>query len=129
MQCGSISISDFLEACSNPSELAPTIPVAFVSDIDECRVLPNLCKNGQCINTIGSFRCHCNLGYTTDLTSTSCVDLDECAQSPKPCNFICKNSEGSYQCSCPRGYIMQPDGKTCKGKEPCASTTSYNTLV
>lgn len=48
-----------------------------------------------------------------------CVsDLDECSQSPKPCNFVCKNTEGSYLCSCPRGYILQPDGKTCKGELP-----------
>lgn len=46
----------------------------------------------------------------------SCLDTDECSQSPKPCNFLCKNTEGSYLCSCPRGYILQPDGKTCKGK-------------
>lgn len=46
------------------------------------------------------------------------ADLDECNQSPKPCNFICKNTEGSYQCSCPRGYILQEDGKICKGTEP-----------
>uniref|UniRef100_A0AAZ3Q2V8 Fibrillin 2b n=1 Tax=Oncorhynchus tshawytscha TaxID=74940 RepID=A0AAZ3Q2V8_ONCTS len=38
-------------------------------DINECTVMPDLCKNGQCINTIGSFRCHCNVGYTTDFTS------------------------------------------------------------
>ncbi|PIO37544.1 hypothetical protein AB205_0029490 [Aquarana catesbeiana] len=94
-------------------------------DIDECKVLPNLCKNGQCINTIGSFRCHCNLGYTTDITGTTCVDLDECSQSPKPCNFICKNTEGSYQCSCPRGYILQEDGKTCKDLDEC-STKQHN---
>ncbi|KAF2981348.1 hypothetical protein EK904_013603 [Melospiza melodia maxima] len=83
-------------------------------DIDECKVLPNLCKNGQCINTMGSFRCFCKAGYTTDITGTSCNDLDECSQSPRPCNFICKNSEGSYQCSCPRGYVLQEDAKTCK---------------
>uniref|UniRef100_A0A8C5M4L9 Fibrillin 1 n=1 Tax=Leptobrachium leishanense TaxID=445787 RepID=A0A8C5M4L9_9ANUR len=94
-------------------------------DIDECKVLPNLCKNGQCINTIGSFRCHCKLGYTTDITGTTCVDLDECVQSPKPCNFICKNTEGSYQCSCPRGYILQEDGKTCKDLDEC-STKQHN---
>lgn len=61
-----------------------------------------------------------------DLRSSSCPsihfscflrvpDLDECALSPKPCNFLCKNTEGSYLCSCPRGYSLQPDGKTCRG--------------
>uniref|UniRef100_A0ACB8F1H3 Fibrillin-2 n=1 Tax=Sphaerodactylus townsendi TaxID=933632 RepID=A0ACB8F1H3_9SAUR len=94
-------------------------------DIDECKVLPNLCTNGQCINTMGSFRCHCRMGYATDLTSTSCQDLDECNQSPKPCNFICKNTEGSFQCSCPRGYILQEDGKTCKDLDEC-STKQHN---
>ena len=48
----------------------PSLPPA---DIDECKVLPNLCKNGQCINSIGSFRCHCRLGYTADITGTACV--------------------------------------------------------
>ncbi|CAM9994712.1 unnamed protein product [Lampetra fluviatilis] len=90
-------------------------------DIDECKVLANPCHNGECINSAGSYRCMCNRGYTTDITSTACVDLDECAQSPKPCNFICKNTEGSFQCSCPRGYIMQEDGKTCKDLDECAS--------
>ncbi|XP_077462687.1 fibrillin-2b [Stigmatopora argus] len=94
-------------------------------DINECQVMPDLCLNGQCINTIGSFRCHCNVGYKTDFTATSCVDMDECALSPKPCNFLCKNTEGSYLCSCPRGYILQPDGKTCKDLDEC-STKQHN---
>uniref|UniRef100_A0A674K3X4 Fibrillin 3 n=1 Tax=Terrapene triunguis TaxID=2587831 RepID=A0A674K3X4_9SAUR len=75
-------------------------------------------------------------GYTTDGRGTcqaaQClqdgdrrVDLDECNQSPKPCNFICKNTEGSYQCSCPRGYILQEDGKTCKDLDEC-STKQHN---
>ncbi|PIO35813.1 hypothetical protein AB205_0174470 [Aquarana catesbeiana] len=90
-------------------------------DIDECKVMPNLCQNGQCVNNIGSYKCFCNHGYTTDIGGTSCVDLDECSQSPKPCNFICKNTEGSFQCSCPRGYILQEDGKTCKDLDECQS--------
>lgn len=49
-------------------------------------------------------------------------DLDECALSPKPCNFLCKNTEGSYLCSCPRGYSLQPDGKTCRGACFCDFT-------
>ncbi|XP_054253822.1 fibrillin-2 isoform X1 [Indicator indicator] len=94
-------------------------------DIDECRAMPNLCRNGQCINTMGSFRCFCKVGYTTDIGGTSCIDLDECSQSPKPCSFICKNLEGSYQCSCPRGYILQEDGKTCKDLDEC-QTKQHN---
>uniref|UniRef100_A0A663MUT8 Fibrillin 2 n=1 Tax=Athene cunicularia TaxID=194338 RepID=A0A663MUT8_ATHCN len=45
----------------------------FCTDIDECKVMPNLCRNGQCINTMGSFRCFCKVGYTTDISSTSCI--------------------------------------------------------
>ncbi|XP_061481297.1 fibrillin-2 [Rhineura floridana] len=94
-------------------------------DIDECKVIPSLCRHGQCINTMGSFTCFCKVGYTTDISGTSCVDLDECSQSPKPCNFICKNSEGSYQCSCPRGYILEEDGKTCRDLDEC-QTKQHN---
>uniref|UniRef100_A0A8C4R242 EGF-like domain-containing protein n=1 Tax=Eptatretus burgeri TaxID=7764 RepID=A0A8C4R242_EPTBU len=91
------------------------------SDIDECHVLPEPCENGRCINTAGSFHCLCDRGYTTDLAGTVCQDLDECVQSPKPCNFLCKNTKGSFQCSCPRGYIMLEDGKTCKDLDECTS--------
>ena len=35
--------------------------------------MPSLCTHGQCINTMGSFRCFCKVGYTTDISGTSCV--------------------------------------------------------
>ncbi|XP_069561799.1 fibrillin-1 [Brachyistius frenatus] len=94
-------------------------------DIDECRVMGNLCKNGQCINSLGSYNCICKPGYTTDISGTLCVDVDECIQAPKPCNFICKNTEGGYLCSCPRGYILQEDGKSCRDLDEC-STKQHN---
>uniref|UniRef100_A0A8C4QY15 Uncharacterized protein n=1 Tax=Eptatretus burgeri TaxID=7764 RepID=A0A8C4QY15_EPTBU len=93
----------------------------FNIDIDECFVIPNLCRYGTCINTKGSYYCNCASGYTTDIARTACVDLDECVISPKPCNFICKNTDGSYQCACPRGYIMQEDGRTCRDLDECSS--------
>ncbi|KAL7847601.1 hypothetical protein AOLI_G00223190 [Acnodon oligacanthus] len=89
------------------------------TDIDECKVIPDVCKNGRCINIMGSYRCYCNSGYTASIAGTACVDLDECVMSPKPCNFICKNTEGSYVCSCPRGYTLQEDGRTCKDLDEC----------
>jgi len=43
------------------------------SDIDECKTLPDLCRNGQCVNTMGSYRCLCNKGFKADASNTRCV--------------------------------------------------------
>ncbi|XP_067253271.1 fibrillin-2 [Chanodichthys erythropterus] len=91
------------------------------TDIDECKLIPGVCVNGVCINTMGSYRCHCKPGYIASTAGTACVDVDECGMSPKPCNFICKNTEGSYACSCPRGYMLQDDSRTCKDVDECQS--------
>lgn len=32
-------------------------------DIDECRISPDLCGSGICVNTPGSFECECFEGY------------------------------------------------------------------
>lgn len=47
--------------------------ISCCTDIDECKVMPNLCSNGQCVNTMGTFRCFCKVGYTTDISGTACV--------------------------------------------------------
>ena len=51
---------------------APAKP-CLSSDVDECRVLPHLCPHGECINSLGSFRCHCQAGYAPDTTATACL--------------------------------------------------------
>lgn len=33
------------------------------ADIDECRISPDLCGQGRCINTPGDFECECFEGY------------------------------------------------------------------
>lgn len=43
-------------------------------------MLSNLCPHGECINTLGSFRCHCQAGYAPDATATTC--LGESPRSP-----------------------------------------------
>ena len=45
----------------------------YISDIDECAELPNVCKGGECRNTFGSFTCTCATGYVLDETKQSCV--------------------------------------------------------
>lgn len=35
--------------------------------IDVCRHFTNLCLNGRCIPTHGSYRCECNMGYKQDV--------------------------------------------------------------
>ncbi len=35
----------------------------FLTDIDECRISPDLCGQGRCINTAGDFECECFEGY------------------------------------------------------------------
>ena len=52
-------------------------------DIDECNPKSTanheLCEaNSLCVNTIGSYKCSCNLGYYWDVASAKCKDYDEC---------------------------------------------------
>ncbi|KTF88594.1 hypothetical protein cypCar_00038978 [Cyprinus carpio] len=68
-------------------------------DIDECKVMGNLCKNGQCLNTLGSFSCVCKPGYTTDIRGTQCVDVDRVCSGSYPVTSICKNTDGWSICA------------------------------
>ena len=66
------------------------IPFNFL-DINECKVMPQACKFGRCVNTMGSYRCICDNGYKTGPGGTTCVDVDECGLDPRPCEFTCHN--------------------------------------
>lgn len=46
----------------------------FPSDIDECSALQGqVCRNGQCINGLGSFQCLCHEGYENTADGKNCV--------------------------------------------------------
>lgn len=51
-------------------------PRPYLADIDEC-LNDTICSNhGFCENTAGSFRCHCDQGYTNPPGDTSkCVGM------------------------------------------------------
>lgn len=45
----------------------------YFTDINECKVFPGMCMNGKCRNTIGSFKCRCNSGFTLDMEERNCT--------------------------------------------------------
>ena len=55
----------------------------YISDVDECKRDTNLCENGRCINTPGSFRCDCNTGYRYNQTAHTCEGIVQGVNSDK----------------------------------------------
>ncbi|RDD36690.1 Mucin-like protein [Trichoplax sp. H2] len=86
-----------------------------VSDFNECSSSQyNNCTGGQqCTNTVGSYNCSCRAGFTFNIASKLCIDLNECSAAVKPChvNATCTNTNGSYTCAC--NSHSAGDGKTC----------------
>ncbi|KAI4888917.1 hypothetical protein NFI96_005924 [Prochilodus magdalenae] len=77
-------------------------------DINECedkRVCPG--RNFQCVNTLGSFECHCMSGFRRE--RDICEDDDECASGP--CDHSCVNTQGGYNCECSEGYQVSLEDK------------------
>ncbi|ELV10612.1 Latent-transforming growth factor beta-binding protein 1 [Tupaia chinensis] len=57
----------------------------FCQDINECQ-LQGVCPNGECLNTMGSYRCTCKLGFGPDPTFSSCVpDPPAISEEKGPC--------------------------------------------
>ena len=49
---------------SNSSLYNPLLGDKCDIDINECKISHDICNGqGRCINTLGSFRCFCDLGY------------------------------------------------------------------
>ncbi|XP_053372780.1 uncharacterized protein LOC123559692 [Mercenaria mercenaria] len=86
---------------------------AKCADIDECTPT-NPCTGGTCVNTAGSFRCDCDLGYRLDTDKVTCNDINECDEETDGCDQICVNDVGSFTCSCQTGYKRNAANTACE---------------
>ncbi|KAL0974181.1 hypothetical protein UPYG_G00216710 [Umbra pygmaea] len=89
-------------------------------DINECQN-ENACRQGLCVNTIGSYYCQCKSGFKY-LDNGSCVDLDECVEIRNACKQAetCFNLIGSYNCPCSTGFTNNfGQSRFCEDLDEC----------
>uniref|UniRef100_A0A0G4F7W8 EGF-like domain-containing protein n=1 Tax=Chromera velia CCMP2878 TaxID=1169474 RepID=A0A0G4F7W8_9ALVE len=75
--------------------------------LDECSLLTHNCaETAACSDTVSSFTCSCNNGYSGD--GITCSDIDECTTGVHNCAAdvmfpfrYCENSVGSFICDLP----------------------------
>ena len=49
------------------------IIIIYFADVDECREIPDVCSEGRCLNTLGSFNCYCPKGFKHDIRTGTCI--------------------------------------------------------
>ncbi|XP_036361362.1 low-density lipoprotein receptor-related protein 2-like [Octopus sinensis] len=85
--------------------------------INECEdVVVHRCEH-TCIDTLTSYHCECNPGYTLMTDRKACRDIDECLEKPDTCSQMCHNTVGNYSCKCNEGYMRGLDTHSCKKKD------------
>jgi len=63
----------YFSCCTSCTNIAVFFSLNF-SDVNECDDNPNYCQvGGQCVNTPGSYRCHCKQGYEVGNGGSHCI--------------------------------------------------------
>lgn len=74
-------------------------------DKNECHTNNGGCDH-TCTNTMKSYKCSCDKGYTLAADGQTCTDIDECLTDNIRCDLntsICINKPGYYKCECNSG--------------------------
>ena len=92
------------------------------TNINECTAGAHNCDgNATCTDTIGSFTCACNSGYSGD--GQNCTNVNECTEGTHNCHAqaTCTDIVGSFTCACNAGYTG--DGQNCTDNNECTLFT------
>jgi MYXO-CTERM domain-containing protein len=116
--------------CTIESGYACTGMPSTCTDIDECTTNVDDCSpSATCTNSIGSFSCACNAGFTGGGHGVSgCTDIDECTAATDDCatTAVCANTAGTFTCTCPTGFTGdgRTTGTSCADIDECANASS-----
>ncbi|XP_071784801.1 uncharacterized protein [Asterias amurensis] len=98
------------------------------TDVDECTLGTHDCveSGSLCNNTIGSFGCYCDTGYTQGVDGHDCTDINECTTNTDNCDgtlATCTNTVGSFMCTCVTGYDRDGTTGNCADIDECTDST------
>ncbi|XP_074845801.1 latent-transforming growth factor beta-binding protein 1 isoform X3 [Carettochelys insculpta] len=99
------------------------INATFCQDINECH-LQGVCPNGECLNTMGSYRCTCKMGFVPDPTLSRCIpDNPMVSEEKGPCyRFVSAGKQCMHPlsvqlskqlCCCSVGKAWGPHCEKC----------------
>jgi hypothetical protein len=104
--------------CDNETGECVAVPTAgcgdgVIQDTETCDDANNVGGDGC------SEACKVEAGYECPTEGMACVDVDECAGDPSPCDVhaTCTNADGTFSCECNDGFTG--DGETCTSEDPC----------
>jgi hypothetical protein len=65
-RCPAPGTRDYSLICPGGQGFRPSDKSLILEDVNECQELKNICANGRCTNTFGSYICNCNQGFKLD---------------------------------------------------------------
>ncbi|XP_065840565.1 C-type mannose receptor 2-like isoform X3 [Oscarella lobularis] len=98
-------------------KLSSVCSMPAIFDFDECHNNSHNCSvDASCVNTLDSFECVCNIGFSGN--GTTCIDYSVCDNCTAT-SQVCVLKGGSYSCNCRSGWLK--NGSLCDDFDECAS--------